>query len=63
MPFKDLREFIAKLEGEGEAIKIEEEVDWHLEASELAPREIVAALRVRMQSIEASRGGGGSGDR
>jgi len=30
MPFKDLREFIAKLEEEGEAIKIEEEVDWNL---------------------------------
>jgi UbiD family decarboxylase len=33
MPFKDLREFIAKLEEEGEAIKIKEEVDWNLEAS------------------------------
>jgi UbiD family decarboxylase len=33
MPFKDLREFIAKLEEEGEAIKIEEEVDWNLKPS------------------------------
>ena len=30
MPFKDLREFIARLEKEGEAITIEEEVDWNL---------------------------------
>jgi 3-polyprenyl-4-hydroxybenzoate decarboxylase len=29
MPFKDLREFIARLEEEGKAIKIEEEVDWN----------------------------------
>ncbi len=32
MPFKDLREFIARLEKEGEAQRIEEEVDWNLEA-------------------------------
>jgi phenylphosphate carboxylase alpha subunit len=32
MPFKDLREFIAKLEEEGEAQGIDEEVDWNLEA-------------------------------
>ncbi|GAI32961.1 unnamed protein product, partial [marine sediment metagenome] len=32
MPFKDVREFIAKLEKEGEALRIEEEVDWNLEA-------------------------------
>ncbi len=32
MPFKDIREFFAKLEKEGEAIRIEEEVDWNLEA-------------------------------
>jgi 4-hydroxy-3-polyprenylbenzoate decarboxylase len=32
MPLKDLREFIDKLEQAGEAIRIEEEVDWHLEA-------------------------------
>ena len=31
MPFKDLREFIARLEEEGEAIKIEEEIDWNLD--------------------------------
>jgi len=32
VPFKDIREFIAKLEKEGEAQRIEEEVDWNLEA-------------------------------
>jgi 4-hydroxy-3-polyprenylbenzoate decarboxylase len=31
MPFQDLREFIAKLEKEKEALRIEEEVDWNLE--------------------------------
>jgi 3-polyprenyl-4-hydroxybenzoate decarboxylase len=30
MPFKDLRESIAKLEEEGEAVRIEEEIDWNL---------------------------------
>jgi UbiD family decarboxylase len=38
MPFKDLREFIAKLEEEGEAIKIAEEVDWNLEVSAILRR-------------------------
>lgn len=32
MPFNDLREFIAKLEKEGDVQRIEEEVDWNLEA-------------------------------
>jgi 4-hydroxy-3-polyprenylbenzoate decarboxylase len=32
MPFKDLREFIAMCEKEGEVRRIEEEVDWNLEA-------------------------------
>lgn len=32
MPFKDLREFIVKLEKEGEVQRIKEEVDWKLEA-------------------------------
>lgn len=32
MPFKDLREFIDKLEAVGESQRIEEEVDWNLEA-------------------------------
>jgi len=32
MPFKDIREFIAKLEKAGQAKRIEEEVDWNLEA-------------------------------
>jgi phenylphosphate carboxylase alpha subunit len=38
MPFKDLREFIARLEEEGEAVRIEEEVDWNLEASAILRR-------------------------
>ena len=38
MPFKDLREFIARLEKEGEAIRIEEEVDWNLEAGAMLRR-------------------------
>jgi len=38
MPFKDLREYIAKLEQEGEAIQIETEVDWNLEAGAIARR-------------------------
>ena len=33
MSFKDLRESIAGLEEQGEAIKIKEEVDWSLEVS------------------------------
>ena len=32
MPFKDVREFITKLETEGQLQRIEEEVDWNLEA-------------------------------
>ncbi len=32
MPFKDIREFIVRLEKEGEAQRIGEEVDWNLEA-------------------------------
>ena len=32
MPFKDLREFVDKLEKDGEAQRIEEELDWNLEA-------------------------------
>jgi 4-hydroxy-3-polyprenylbenzoate decarboxylase len=38
MPFKDLREFIAKLEEVGEAQRIEEEVDWDLEAGAMLRR-------------------------
>jgi len=38
MPFKDLREFIAKLEKEGEAQRIEEEVDWNLEVGAMLRR-------------------------
>jgi len=38
MSFKDLREFIAKLEEVGEAQRIEEEVDWNLEAGAMIRR-------------------------
>ena len=38
MPFKDLREFIDKLEKEGEAQSIDEEVDWNLEAGAMLRR-------------------------
>lgn len=38
MPFKDLREFIAKLEREGEALRVEEEIDWDLEAGAMIRR-------------------------
>jgi len=44
MPFKDVREFIAKLEKEGEAIRIEEEVDWNLEAGAILRRSAEAGL-------------------
>lgn len=38
MAFKDLRSFIATLEKNGEAIKIEEEVNWNLEAGAIVRR-------------------------
>jgi phenylphosphate carboxylase alpha subunit len=38
MPYRDLREFISKLEKEGEAIRVEEEVDWNLEAGAIVRR-------------------------
>ncbi len=38
MPFKDIREFIARLEKEGEVQRIEEEVDWNLEAGAMLRR-------------------------
>jgi len=38
MPFKDLREFIDRMEKEGELQKIEEEVDWNLEAAAMVRR-------------------------
>ncbi len=44
MPFKDLREFIAKLEEYGEAQRIEEEVDWNLEAGAMLRRSAEAGL-------------------
>jgi 4-hydroxy-3-polyprenylbenzoate decarboxylase len=36
MPYKDLREFIAKLEEEGELKRIKAEVDWNLELCTIA---------------------------
>lgn len=44
MPFKDVREFIAKLEEEGEALRIEEEIDWNLEAGAILRRSAEAGL-------------------
>jgi len=38
MPFRDLREFIGRLEAEGEAKRIEEEVDWNLEVGAMVRR-------------------------
>ena len=38
MPFKDLRDFIDRLEKEGDAQQIEEEVDWNLEAGAIIRR-------------------------
>ena len=38
MPFKDLREFIDRLEIEGEAQRIDEEVEWNLEAGAMVRR-------------------------
>ena len=46
MPFKDLREFIARLEKEGEAVRIEEEVDWNLEAGAMLRRAADGGLPV-----------------
>jgi len=36
MPYKDLREFIDRLEKEGELRRIRAEVDWNLEMSHIA---------------------------
>ncbi len=44
MPFKDIREFIAILEKEGEAQRIDEEVDWNLEAAAMLRRSHEADL-------------------
>lgn len=46
MPFKDVREFITRLEHEGEAQRIEEEVDWNLEAGAMLRRAYEAGLPV-----------------
>lgn len=44
MPFKDLREYISKLEKEGELQRIGEEVDWNLEAGAVLRRSAEAHL-------------------
>lgn len=44
MPFRDLREFITKLEKEGEAVRIEDEIDWNLEAGAMIRRSDEAGL-------------------
>lgn len=38
MPFKDVRDFITRLEKEGEAIQIVDEIDWNLEAGAMLRR-------------------------
>ena len=45
MPYNDLREFIARLEKEGEMQRIEEEVDWNLEAGAIARRTLEEDLQ------------------
>ena len=44
MPFKDVREFIDKLESAGKAVRIEEEVDWNLEAGAMLRRSAEGGL-------------------
>ena len=44
MPYKDLREFIAKLEKENEMKRIDEQVDWNLEAGAIARRTLEEKL-------------------
>ncbi|MFC1980276.1 UbiD family decarboxylase [Chloroflexota bacterium] len=44
MPYKDVRDFIAKLGEEGEPIRIAEEVDWNLEAGAILRRSAEAGL-------------------
>jgi len=48
MPFKDVRGFIAKLEKESEAVRIEEEVDWNLEAGAMVGRASEVGLPERL---------------
>ncbi len=58
MPFKDVREFIARLEKEGEAQRIEEEVDWNLEAGAMLRRSYEARLPVPFfQKVKGYPGG------
>ncbi|OGA45682.1 MAG: hypothetical protein A3G25_03940 [Betaproteobacteria bacterium RIFCSPLOWO2_12_FULL_63_13] len=44
MPYKDLREFLARLEKEGELQKFDEEVDWNLEAGAITRRALETGL-------------------
>ena len=44
MPFKDLREYLARLEKEGELRRFEEEVDWNLEAGAMTRRALETGL-------------------
>ena len=44
MPFKDVREFIDKLEKEGEAVQIKEEMDWNMEVGGMLRRAADAGL-------------------
>lgn len=44
MPFKDVREFVSRLERDGEAQRIDEEVDWNLEVGAIVRRSNEADL-------------------
>lgn len=44
MAFKDLREFLTRLENEGELKRFEEKVDWNLEAGAITRRSLEAGL-------------------
>ncbi len=57
MAFKDLREFLARLEREGELKKFEESVDWNLEAGAITRRSLEAGLPAPFfQSIKDYKG-------
>lgn len=44
MPFKDIREFLTRLEKEGELKRFEDKVDWNLEAGAITRRSLEAGL-------------------
>ena len=38
MPYKDLRDFVAKIDETGDLVRVKEEVDWDLEAAAISRR-------------------------